>query len=418
MDDALFRTIAERFGTPTYVYDLTRVRRQWRTLRTAFPDARLLYAVKANPSGAVVRALARLGAGAEVITLGELERAVRAGVAPAHVLVGGPGQDAAFLARAAALGVGLASLDSRGSWRAWQDAGTGATRFLVRVNPGLDPGTHEHLATGAATSKFGLPPDDARALAHEVHAAGRLAGFHVHAGSMIRDAGVYDAVRAVLEPLYRALPGLELVDLGGGFAVPDAPLAAFGARAAALARDLGAKVLLEPGRSLVAEAGTLLTRVLHVKDEGPRRHVIADAGMADLLRPALYGAHHPVRRVASGGGPHDATAPRRAGASTDLDGPLCENADVLGRDVELPPVATGDLLAVGRAGAYGFAMASNYASSLRPAEVVIDDPDAVGEGGAEAASPGGRVLRLARRRERPDDLWRLEVDADGPSGAG
>lgn len=412
MDDALLRTIAERFGTPTYVYDLTRVRRQWQRLRAAFPGARLLYALKANPCGSVLRALAHLGAGAEVITLGELERAVRAGIAPADVLVGGPGQAAALLARASALGVGLASLDAPGGWRAWQAAGTQATRFLVRVNPGFDPGTHEHLATGAATSKFGLPPADALALAREVHAAGRLAGFHVHAGSMIRDVGVYDEVRAVLEPLYRAWPGLELVDLGGGFAVPDAPLAAFGARAAALARDLGADLLLEPGRSLVAEAGTLLTRVLHVKAEGPRRHVIADAGMADLLRPALYGAEHPVRVVASGGRSEYAAAPPKSGPPTDLDGPLCENADVLARDVPLPPVKTGDLLAVGWAGAYGFAMASNYASSLRPAEVVVDDAREDGGRGTDAASSGGRVARLARRRERPDDLWRLEVDAD------
>ena len=150
----------------------------------------------------------------------------------------------------------------------------------------------------------------------------------------------------------------------------------------------GVTPLLEPGRFVVADAGVLLTRVLHVK-EGERRHVIADAGMADLLRPALYGAHHPVRLVGGGREAH-------AGAATDVDGPLCENADRLAQDVELPAVRPGDLLAVERAGAYGFAMASNYASSLRPAEVTWD--------GVEA--------RLARRRERPEDLWRLEAPLD------
>jgi len=415
MDDALLRTIAERFGTPTYVYDLTRVHRQWNALRTAFPGARLLYAVKANPNGAVLRTLAGLGAGAEVITLGELERAVRAGIAPVDVLVGGPGQDAALVARACELGVGLASLDSLGTWRAWRAAGSQATRFLVRVNPGLDPATHEHLATGAATSKFGLPPEAALALAREVHAAGRLVGFHVHAGSMIRDPAVYEAVQAVLAPLYRALPGLELVDLGGGFAVPDAPLAAFGARGGAVAGALGAGLVLEPGRYLVAEAGTLLTRVLHVKPEGPRRHVIADAGMADLLRPALYGAEHPVRVVASRGRPEGVAAALPGHPLSDLDGPLCENADRLGRALALPPVAPGDLLAVDRAGAYGFAMASNYASSLRPAEVAVGDgaSEAV-EGDPDAHRAGAAEARLVRRRERPDDLWHLEIDADAP----
>ncbi len=413
MNDALLRTIAERFGTPTYVYDLARVRRQWRALRTAFPTARLLYAVKANPSGAVLRALADLGAGAEVITLGELERAVRAGIAPGDVLVGGPGQDAGLVGRASELGVGLASLDSRGTWQTWQAAGSDTTRFLVRVNPALEPGTHQHLATGAATSKFGLPVEAALALAREVRAAGRLAGFHVHAGSMIRDPGVYDEVQAVLVPLYRALPGLELVDLGGGFAVPDAPLAAFGARAGALARALGAGLVLEPGRSLVAEAGTLLTRVLHVKPEGPRRHVIADAGMAELLRPALYGAEHPIRVVASRDRTEGVAAAAPDGPLSDLDGPLCENADRLGRALPLPPVASGDLLAVEQAGAYGFAMASNYASSLRPAEVVVDDGGAEpAESGRGARRGGAPVVRLVRRRERPEDLWRLEVDTD------
>jgi diaminopimelate decarboxylase len=413
MDDAVVRTIAERFGTPTYVYDLRRVRSQWNALRTAFPGARLLYAVKANPSGAVLRALAHLGAGAEVITLGELERAVRAGIGPADVLVGGPGQDAGLVGRASELGVGLASLDSAGTWHGWQAAGGESTRFLVRVNPGLDPGTHKHLATGAAASKFGLPPEPALALAREVRAAGRLAGFHVHAGSMIRDPAVYEAVHAVLAPLYRALPGLDLVDLGGGFAVPDGPLTAFGARAGAVARALGASLAIEPGRSLVAEAGTLLTRVLHVKPEGPRRHVIADAGMADLLRPALYGAEHPIRVVASRNPTEGGPAEAPDGPLSDLDGPLCENADRLGRDRRLPPVAPGDLLAVEQAGAYGFAMASNYASSLRPAEVVVDDGAMQPAWEGRVADPGeGPVVRLVRRRERPEDLWRLEIDTD------
>ncbi len=413
MNDALLRTIAERFGTPTYVYDLASVRRQRHALRAAFPTARLLYAVKANPSGAVLRALADLGMGAEVITLGELERAVRAGIAPSDVLVGGPGQDAALVGRASELGVGLASLDSRGTWRAWQAAGSEATRFLVRVNPALDPGTHEHLATGAATSKFGLPPGAALALAREVRATGRLAGFHVHAGSMIRDAGLYDGIEAVLAPLYQALPGLELVDLGGGFAVPEVPLTAFGARAGDLARALGATLVLEPGRWLVAEAGTLLTRVLHVKPEGPRRHVIADAGMADLLRPALYGAEHPVRVVASPDPTGAGLAEAPDGSLSDLDGPLCENADRLGRALRLPPVAPGDLLAVEQAGAYGFAMASNYASSLRPAEVVVDHGAMQpAENGRVARPSEAPVVRLVRRRERPEDLWRLELDTD------
>ena len=401
-DDALLTAIAGRFGTPAYVYDLDRMARRLVAVQGALPGAAVLYAVKANPNGAVLRRLASLGAGAEVITAGELERAARAGVPPERILVGGPAQDAALVGRAADLGAGLVSLDSPGQWRGWAASGA-AARFLVRVNPGLDPGTHEHLATGAPGSKFGLPAQAALALGREVAAAGKLAGFHVHAGSMIRDLTVYDAVLDVLEPLYAALPGLPLLDLGGGFAVPDFPLAAFAARARAIAERLGTALLVEPGRFLVADAGVLLTRVLHVKDSGPRSHVIADAGMAELIRPALYDAHHPLR-VVGGDAAGSAPAGRQAGdgagpALVDVDGPLCENADRLARDRHLAGVRPGTLLAVAEAGAYGFAMASNYASSLRPAEVVI-----------EAGRP-----RLARRRERVDDLWRLEED--GPDGS-
>ncbi len=388
MRDDLLTSVAERFGTPTYLYDLTRVTRQVERLRRAFPGALLRYAVKANANGALLRHLAGLGVGAEALTLGELERALRAGFRPQDVLLGGPGPTPALARRAVEAGVELVSLDGEGAYAAWRQVEAPRVRFLVRLNPAFDPHTHEHLATAAGYSKFGVEAGAAAALAEEVAASDRLAGFHVHAGSMLDDPEVARLVVAALEPLYQRFPGLELVDLGGGFAVPDAPLEAFASAYAAFAARHGVTPLLEPGRFVVADAGVLLTRVLHVK-EGERRHVIADAGMADLLRPALYGAHHPVRLVGGGREAH-------AGAATDVDGPLCENADRLAQDVELPAVRPGDLLAVERAGAYGFAMASNYASSLRPAEVTWD--------GVEA--------RLARRRERPEDLWRLEAPLD------
>ncbi len=388
LTDDLLESVAERFGTPTYLYDLTFVTLQVERLRAAFPGALLRYAVKANANGALLRHLRGLGIGAEALTSGELERALRAGFDPGDVLLGGPGHTPALARRAAEAGVGLVSLDGAGAYDVWRDAlrdsRAAAPRFLVRLNPGFDPRTHEHLATAAAHSKFGVAPRAAATLAERVAADGRLAGFHLHAGSMISEPEVAELVTAALTPLYERFGGLELADLGGGFAVPGAPLPAFADAYAAFAERFGVKLVLEPGRFVVAGAGVLLTRVLHVKD-GPRRHVIADGGMADLLRPALYGAHHPVRQVGAQRGPYDA-------APTDVDGPLCENADRLARDVELPDVQPGDLLSVGHAGAYGFAMASNYASSLRPAEVVWD----------------GSELRLARRRERPEDLWRLE----------
>lgn len=381
--DRLLNEIAERFGTPTYVYDLAAIRRRVGLLRGEFADAQLLYAVKANPNGAVLQELARLGLGAESITLGELERAVRAGVPAARALVGGPGQDEHLIERAAELAVAHVSLDNRSQWELWRDRRHPANRFLIRINPQLDPGTHRHLATGSADSKFGIPESEALELAAELASDGVFAGFHFHVGSQISSLSVYEKLAGIVGRMFAARPEADTLDLGGGFAVPGFPLAEFAEIAREMASRVGARLLLEPGRFLVAEAGVLLTSVRYVKP-GALRHVIADAGMADLLRPALYGARHPVRRLGSG----------RAGEPVDLDGPLCENADRLAQDARLPgDLKRGDLLVVEQAGAYGMAMASNYASSLRPAEVVVD----------------GDQLRLTRRRETIDDLLRLEI---------
>ena len=375
--DALLVEVAERFGTPTYLYRLDTVDAQLRALSEALPEAHLHYAVKANPCGAVLRHLSERGLGAEVITLGELERALHAGFPPERLILGGPGQSNALVARAAEVGVGAVSLDSLSTAALWKGFPQGML-VMPRVNPGLDPRTHEHLATGAATSKFGMTPEEAFVLAERL--GERLAGFHVHAGSQIGDLSVYDEIFSVLTPLFERFSEATTLDLGGGFAVPGFPLEGFAARVRSFVEGLGLRLLLEPGRFLVAPAGVLLTRVLHVK-EGATKHVIADAGMADLLRPALYGAAHPIRRVGE----------RGTLEMVDVDGPLCENADRLGRGVALE-ASPGDLLAVEGVGAYGLTMASNYASSLRPAEVTVQ---------------GGRVS-LARRRENVADLLRLE----------
>ncbi len=378
--------IAAQFGTPTYVYDLDAVTGRLRSLFEVLPHAQVRYAVKANASGAVLSALAAEGAGMEAITLGELTRALRAGVPAARILIGGPAQGGSLREAVLAHGVGTVSLDSVSQWRDWQGelaAGRfGAPRFLVRVNPALDPRTHEHLATGSGDSKFGMTPEVALQLARELAGAGLFEGYHVHAGSQIGDLGVFRAVLASLGPLYDAQPGPTL-DIGGGYRVPDFPLAEYARLVGEFAESRGLRLMIEPGRYVVAEAGVLLTRVLHVK-EGKVTHVIADAGMADLLRPALYGADHPLRVV---------TDAEREPVRVDVDGPLCENADRLGRDLLLAAPAKGDLLAVGHAGAYGLGMASNYASSLRPAEVVVS----------------GGIARLARRREEPADLVLTEV---------
>lgn len=382
LSDALLKSAAAEFGTPLYIYNLPKISAQVAEVRTAFPTADLFFAVKANPCGAVLRHLAALGLGAEVISEGELARALRAGVPAERVLLGGPRQDDALVeaARDARIGwVSLDNMDQAERWAALLAKQSGPERLLVRLNPALDPRTHEHLATGAATSKFGLPFAETVKLAERL--GRRLEGFHVHIGSQIADVGVYDRVFEQLRTLLERFPNSRTLDLGGGFAVPDFPMEAFAEKVKTFVGER--RLLLEPGRFLVAESGTLLTRVLHVKF-GPVKHVVCDAGMADLLRPALYGARHPIRALGKDG----------ESVTVDVDGPLCENADRLGRGVTLPEVGLGDLLAVGDAGAYGYTMSSHYASSLRPAEAVWD----------------GERFRLAARRESVDDLWRLECD--------
>lgn len=391
IDDAILTEVAERFGTPTYVYDLGAIGERVEALQHACPTVQLRFAVKANPSGAVLRHLAAMGVGAEAITAGEVYRALRAGMPAKTILIGGPGQGPEVRALARDVDVGLVSLDGVGQWHAWKHALPATTRFLVRVLPNFDPRTHPHLATGAVGSKFGMAVDEARALATDVAKSGRLAGFHVHAGSMIDDLAVHERVLDILDDLLADVPGTDVLDLGGGFAVPDFDVNALAALVGPWTERRGLSLVLEPGRFLVADAGTLLTRVLWKKGRDPV-HWICDAGMAQLVRPALYDAVHPIRVV--DGGHLDGSRPSQASVVGEVQGPLCENADRLGRARSLD-AQPGDLLAVERAGAYGLGMASNYASDLRPAEVVI---------------AGGRPT-LVRRRETVEDLVAMEVGA-------
>jgi diaminopimelate decarboxylase len=385
LSDQTLETIAETYSTPTYVYDLEMVSTKINHLREVLPNATILYAVKANPSGAILRHLASHGVGAEVITLGELERASRAGMSKEKIILSGPRQDAALIERALELNIQNVSLDSVSQWQLWKTLDAKGVHFYPRVNPALDPKTHEHLATGAAESKFGMTVAEAKEVAEALAAIKQLAGFHVHAGSQITEASVYDAIFAALTPLYETFKPTHL-DIGGGFGVPGFPFKLFAEKVTAFAKKFNLDVTIEPGRYLVAEAGVLLTKVLHVK-HGALEHVIVDAGMADLLRPALYGATHPIRALK--------TTPEMTQytRTVDVDGPLCENADRLGRGVTLSEVTQGDLLVVEQAGAYGHTMSSNYASSYRPSEVTIL----------------GDTITLVRRRETVDDLLRLEL---------
>lgn len=392
--------LARRFGTPLYAYDADRVRARLAAFRAAFRGRDLLvcYALKANPLGALARLLAREGAGCDVVSGGELARALAAGFPPARVVFSGVAKTDAELTaglRAGLLAFNVESADELGALERAARRLRRPARFAVRVTPGVRAGGHAHIATGSADTKFGVEPREALELCRRSRRSRflRLTGLQCHVGSQILSTGPYRSALRALLGLAGTLAGegrpLETLDLGGGMGIgydggPDFDPGALAAALAPGLRGRRERLVLEPGRWLVGPAGTLLTRVVRLKETSRRRFVVVDAGMNDLLRPALYGARHRVV----------AAAPRRGRAmAADVVGPVCETADTLARAVRLADPRPGDLLAVLDAGAYGSSMGSQYNSRPRPAEVLVSR---------------GRAS-LARRRETFADLVRHEL---------
>lgn len=395
--------IADRFGTPTFVYNLDVVVARYHALDQAFGDLphRICYAVKANGSLAVMQALAREGAGADLVSGGELARALAAGVPPARLVMSGVGKTAPELRDAVRAGVGFIHVESIEEIEALGAIAAEGERPVavgIRVNPDVTADTHPAIATGHAGIKFGVPADQVLDAARRIgaHPSLRLASLGVHLGSQLLDLAPYrEGVQRLLDVLHairRAGMGDDLValDLGGGFGIRygnESPLdpAALAAAVVPLVRPTGLTLYVEPGRFLVGPAGILLARVVHRKHAGGKDFTILDAGMNDLARPSLYGAYHHI------------VSDREHGplARTDVVGPVCETGDLLGRDRMLPRLGPGALVAILGAGAYGFSMASNYNSRPRPAEVVV---------------AGGR-MGLAHPRETVQDLFRGESPA-------
>jgi diaminopimelate decarboxylase len=363
---------ADRWGTPLYVTDLDAAATAAAAWADVLPASSLIaYAVKANPDPALLRRLAAGGFGCEVVGPVELSLAIRAGCPPERIVVNGVGQTDADLAQALGTGA-LVNAESLGALDALLRV-PGVRRIGLRINPALEPDTHPHLATGSAGSKFGIGLDELdEALARLREAGTGLASIGAHIGSAIGDPALFGRLADLLRRLADE-HGIGTIDLGGGF--DGAP----SAWADAVLPQLGdQRVIVEPGRSIVARAGWLLTRVVRVQARG---HLVADAGMTELIRPMLYGASHPVTLLRPGDG-----APDRRWT---LSGPICEAGDLLATDLDLGPDAgEGALLAIGEAGAYGLAMASGYNGRLLPAQAVVE----------------GRVVRLSRRRQTLEDL--------------
>jgi diaminopimelate decarboxylase len=387
-------TIAQAIGTPAYVYSLPRILDNLAKIRAAFPNAEVHFSAKSNHNLAVLEALIQAGAGIDAVSAGEIGLALAAGARPADIVLAGVAKTADELRYALARSIGWVNIENVQEADLLNalagELGVSA-RVALRYNPEVAANTHPHIATGHSAAKFGLNADDVRALLARRAALPhlRIEGLHIHIGSQLHDTrGTLEAVRHALD-LIGGDPVIHTLNIGGGFpvaydgdtALPDP--AAFASAIQPLIEARGLQLLLEPGRSLVADAGVLLTRVLYTKMQGAQRFVLVDAGMTELIRPALYEAHHAIVPL------HEA----EAGEPVIIAGPVCESTDVLGRNVPLPAVQPGDLLAVLTAGAYGMVMASNYNARLRPPEAVIE--------------PGGAAWRLSRRRETLDDLLRL-----------
>ena len=394
--------IAAAVGTPCYVYDAAAVRRAFETLDRAFggyPHA-IHYALKANSSLAMVRLLRSLGSHADANSLGEVDVALRCGFTPDQIVFTGVGKSAAEIDRAVGLGLLAINVESPGELERIDQRAIAhgvRARVALRVNPDIDARSHPHISTGLKSNKFGVPIDEAPALFREMARRRGLVpvGAHVHIGSQITTIDPLQQAADAVVRLARALRdegiGLQHLDMGGGLGISyDGsrvvdPVEYVRALVAAT-RDSGLRIAIEPGRVLVGPAGVLLTSVVDVKQfPQARRFVVVDAGMTELMRPALYNAYHRIEPL------H-----RRSGEETPVDivGPICESTDAYARDRAFPPVDVGDLIVVRDVGAYGAAMGHTYLRRPLPPEVMID----------------GDTWRIIRRRQTLEELLALEVE--------
>ena len=417
-EEADAEALAGAHGTPLYVYSARTITEHYRKLKDAFTppapkpwDPVICYSVKANSNLSILKMMAKEGSGFDVVSGGELHRALKIGADPKRIVYAGVGKSDEEIVAGLRAGILLFNIESEQELenvdRLAGKLGKVAD-VALRINPDVDPDTHVYISTGKRETKFGVDLrraeevlKDARGLRHV-----RMAGLHVHIGSQITKTDPYaDSLARLVEflPRVRAMGHpVEWLDMGGGFGIwykdkSARSAAEIGAVCMPLVRKTGLKLLLEPGRFIVGNAGILLSRVLYVKESGDKRFVICDAGMHNLIRPALYGAYHRIWPIATDPGvqgepPDEETWAGRT-VPCDIVGPICESGDFLAKDRRLPPVKRGDLLAVFSTGAYGYVMASNYNTFPRPAEVLVS----------------GGAGKLVTRRQTYDDILATEI---------
>jgi diaminopimelate decarboxylase len=407
-EDAALPKLAERYGTPLYVYSATTIRDRYDAFDAAFRHLRhtICYSVKANSNLSILRMLAKRGCGFDVVSGGELERVLTADrKAAKEVVFSGVGKTREELNAALKAGIMLFNVESESElWALAECAGRlrKTAPVALRVNPDVAADTHPYISTGLRKHKFGVPIRDARTLYAKASGARYLevCGVSVHIGSQITDVTPFGEAMVRVADLVRELRRdghrIDYIDAGGGLGIayekPDAQefsedVAAYARALAAPLRGLRVRLLLEPGRSIVGPAGALLTSVVYRKSNDGKRFLVVDAAMNDLIRPALYGAYHEIVAVTES---KDAAANFEV---TDIVGPVCETGDFFARDRELAVIHEGELLAILDAGAYGMVLASNYNTRPRPAEVLVS----------------GKSAKIIRQREKVSDLLRADL---------
>ena len=382
-EDVPLPEIAAAVGTPFYCYSTATLTRHFRVFSQAFAslDALVCYAMKANSNQAVLKTLAKLGSGADVVSEGELRRALAAGIPASKIMFSGVGKTAREMDFALSAGIHCFNVESEPELELLSARAVAAGKVApvsVRINPDVDAKTHRKIATGKAENKFGIPWQRAREVYARVRdlPGVRAAGIDMHIGSQITELKPFDDAFALLAELVGTLRAdghdIAHVDLGGGLGVPyrfdndPPPLPdAYADIVRKHVTKLGVKVIFEPGRLIVANAGILVSEVIYLKEGDAKNFLIVDAAMNDLIRPTLYDAYHDIRPVVE----QPADAPR---LTVDVVGPVCETGDYLGHDRNLPRLAAGDFVAVGTAGAYGAVQASTYNTRLLVPEVLVD----------------------------------------------
>ncbi|MDR0408330.1 MAG: diaminopimelate decarboxylase [Campylobacteraceae bacterium] len=396
-----FKSLALEYKTPLYIYDFEHIKEQFESVKEAFYARKSLicYAVKANSNLSVLRYLGKLGAGCDCVSVGEIKRALIAGISKYKIIFSGVGKEDSEIAYALRQNILMLNVESEEELKRIETIAQYMkikARISVRVNPNVDAKTHPHISTGLKKNKFGVDVDTAKRLYIYVKDSEWLepVGIHCHIGSQILDIEPYKEATKITAELLKSLKALDIdlkfFDVGGGIGIrykDETPIKLYDFAQAVLANlgECDVTVVCEPGRFLVGNSGYLLTKVLYEKKNGNKRFVVVDAAMNDLIRPGFYNAYHEIEAVDKEG---------QKVSKADVVGAICESSDFLGKNVLLPKLNHGDLLIVKSVGAYGFSMSSNYNTRPRCAEVAFI----------------GNKYRIIRRRETFEDLIECETE--------